>query len=629
MKTPVQLLALLGCVLVVAGPAAAAPGTAAAGNPESLVSGLVPGIRAEDLQQDAAFLAGDASGGRLTGTDGILRASRYIAAAYRQAGLFPVPGLGDYFQPFTFTSGVRMVEGKSRLELAAAGEGLAALEMGKDWVPATFSGSDVAEGEVVFAGYGIVEPAGEGYDSYQGLAVKGKVVLCLRDIPEEITPERRQQLAMYAGDRYKAKLAADRGAAGFVLVIGPKSPNGGELIRFRESDRIAAIPVPAASVTTAAADRLLAPAGSTIAALQEMLDGGTINPHVAAPRGVTVRLEVELQRVMGNCRNVLGYKPPSPGVEEIVLVGAHYDHIGTGEGLGSLARQGEEGMIHNGADDNASGTSVVLELAASLSAAMDGYGDRPHRGLIFAAWSGEELGLVGSDYFTGQPPLPLDLIAAYFNFDMVGHLRDNTLIIKAVGSSSGWRGLLERRNIPAGFNLSLLDDPYLPTDLTSFYTKNVPGLDFFTDLHDNYNRPTDDAGTLNYEGMVRIARFAELLIRDAVEPGLAIDYLRVQQTTAPPSGRGRRVYTGMVPDFGGGGDTEGMLISDVRPGGPAEEAGLKGGDVVVEFAGKSIAGLQDYSDVLQGAKVGETVTMVILRDGERMQLTITPAARKQ
>jgi C-terminal processing protease CtpA/Prc len=211
---------------------------------------------------------------------------------------------------------------------------------------------------------------------------------------------------------------------------------------------------------------------------------------------------------------------------------------------------------------------------------------------------------------------------------MVGRLRENRLIVRAVGSSSAWRALLERRNVPAAFDLSLQGDPYLPTDLTSFYTKQVPGLDFFTNLHEDYNRPTDDAGTLNYEGMTRIARFAAQLIRDAADPKQEIEHVRVQQTSAPGSGMGRRTYTGMVPDFAGGAE-DGMLVSDVRPGGPAEKAGVRGGDVVVEFAGKSIGSLQDYSDALRAAKVGDPVTIVVLRDGKRVNLTITPEARKQ
>jgi hypothetical protein len=619
---PLRFLVL---AMACAAPVAAAR---AAEEPAAPVSGLKPEIRAEDLEADVRYLADDASGGRLTGTDGIDRAARYVAAAFEAAGLSPVPGLDDYFQPFSFTSGVRLTEGGSHLQIREPGGARSRFQAGKQFVPLAFSGNGEADGEVVFAGYGIVEPVDNGYDSYQGLDVTGKIVLCLRDVPEEVASERRQELALYAGDRYKAKLAADRGASGFLLVIGPSSPNGGELIRFRESSRTAAIPIPAASVTQTAADSLLGPSGKTIAELQKSLDDGTIHPHEAAPRGVPIILEVDIERVIGTCRNVLGYLPPSPGIDEIVVVGGHYDHIGTGEDLGSLARKGEEGMIHNGADDNASGTSVVLELAAFLPPALRQQSEAPHRGLLFAAWSGEELGLVGSDHFVENPPVPLDRIVAYFNFDMVGRLRDNTLIVKAVGSSSVWRGLLERRNIPAGFHLSILEDPYLPTDLTSFYTHGVPGLDFFTDLHDEYNSPRDDADTLDYAGMVRVAGFAQRLIRDAVDPDREIDYRRVQQTTAPASGMGRRVYTGMVPDFGGGSDVEGMLVSDVRPGGPAEKAGVTGGDVVVEFAGKTIGSLQDYSDALRGAKVGEAVSLVVIRDGERVVLAITPEARK-
>ena len=232
-----------------------------------------------------------------------------------------------------------------------------------------------------------------------------------------------------------------------------------------------------------------------------------------------MRLEVEIERLTDECRNVLGYIPPSDrrGVE-VVLVGGHYDHIGTGEGLGSLAKKGEEGKIHNGADDNASGTSLMLELAGAFAAAVQDTGDKPHRGTAVRGVERRGAGTRRLGPLHRASPIPLDKIVAYFNFDMVGRLRDNTLVVKAVGSSSIWRGLLERRNIPAGFNLSMLDDPYLPTDLTSMYTNDVPGLDFFTDLHDDYNRPTDDPKTLNYEGMVRVATFAKRLIGDVLDP---------------------------------------------------------------------------------------------------------------
>jgi hypothetical protein len=622
MRTQVSVGRIAGWALLAA---------ASAGGPRAETVGAgastsAPAIRAEDLRRDVQFLADDASGGRLTGTEGLRRAAEYIRAAFERAGLVPAPGLDGYFQPFTFTSGVRQVAGANRLA-GHAGDKPTVFEPGKDFLPLTFSGNGTAEGEVVFIGYGLVEPVDKGYDSYQGLDVRGKIVLCLRDLPEDVSAERRQELALYAGDRYKAKLAADRGAAGVIFVVGPGSPGGGELIPFRESDRSSAIAVPAVSVTQAVADRLLGPSGKSVQQLQAALDPGTLDPHAAAPRGIPVRLGVGLERLKGTCRNVLGYLPPAPGVEQVVIVGAHYDHIGSGEGLGSLARQGEKGQIHNGADDNASGTAVVLELAAALAGEYAGAGDRPRRGLLFAAWSGEELGLVGSEFFVNNPPLPLERVAAYINFDMVGHLRQDRLIVKAVGSSSVWRGLLERHNAAAGFDLRPLDDPYLPTDLTSFYPRQVPGLDFFTDIHEHYNRPTDDAATLDYEGMQRIAEFAARLIRDVADPERKIDYVRVQRAAAPSGGMRRRVYTGMVPDFAGS-EGQGMLLSDVQPGGPADKAGIRGGDRVVEFAGRPITSLQDYSDALAGAKVGQTVAIVVIRDGVRISLEITPEARK-
>ncbi len=220
----------------------------------------------------------------------------------------------------------------------------------------------------------------------------------------------------------------------------------------------------------------------------------------------------------------------------------------------------------------------------------------------------------------------MEKIAAYFNFDMVGRLRDNRLIVQAVGSSPVWSELVKQANVAAGFEPVLKADPYLPTDSTGFYTKGVSVLAFFSDLHEDYNRPTDDAATLNYSGMERIAKFAQTIIEDSLRPNFEIAYAKVEQA-APATGRmRRRVYTGVVPDFASSGEN-GVRMSAVRPGGPAEQAGLKGGDIIVEFAGKKIASLRDYADALVGAKIGETVTVVVDRDGTRLTLEVTPTAR--
>jgi hypothetical protein len=627
-----RLACLLPAIAVTLTGALAADAAADNSKMSGLVSTLKTPISADDLRSNVVFLASEENGGRLTGSPGALRSARYIAEAFRKAGLQPFGGENDYFQAFGFTSGVRRTDGKNRMEiLAASGEGKASpCDLDEEFRPLTYSGNGSAEGEVVFAGYGLVEPESEdrGYDSYLGLDVKEKIVLVLRDIPEGVSAERRQELSLYAGDRYKAKLAGDRGARAFLLVTGPNSANPGKLVKFRTESRTESVMLPAATISGELADRLLEPAGVKLQELQDALDDGVVNPHADVIAGARVHLETELNRVRGECRNVIGSLPPQGGSEEYVLIGAHYDHIGTGEGLGSMAREDEKGGVHYGADDNASGTSVVMELAAVLAEAnRNSNSDTPRRGIIVGAWSGEELGLVGSSHFVNNPDVPLEQVVAYFNFDMVGRLRDNKLIVQSVGSSPAWRGMLERRNVPAGFNLTLNDDPYLPTDATGFYTKGVPSLAFFTDLHEEYNRPADKSETLNYDGMERIAKLAERLVLDSLDPALEIEYVKIQGK-APTDGTrmGRRAYTGTVPDFASG-DVQGVKLADVRSDGPAAKAGLEAGDIIVEFAGQQIRNLQDYSDALVGAKIGQGVKVIVERDGKRLTFEITPTAR--
>ncbi len=591
---------------------------------------LSPLVSAADLRTEVGFLASDDCEGRLTGSPGVARAAQYIATVFSEAGLQPLGDDDSYYQPFKFAAGVRQVPGKSRMEVLVSSDEKAgaSCELDTDFRPLTYSGNGNAEGEVVFVGYGLVEPSaeGKGYDSYAGLEVSDKIVLALRDLPEDVSPERRQELALYAGDRYKAKLAADRGAKAFLMVAGPNSPHAGTLARFRESDRTASVPIIAFSISGGLADRLLAPAGTDLKSLQTSLDGGVLG-HSQKVTGQQVRISVELERVWNRCRNVVGVLPPVGNVDEYVVVGAHYDHIGNGEGLGSLAKEDERGDIHNGADDNASGTAVVLEVAASVAASRKGPdAARPQRGVIFAAWSGEELGLVGSSHYVRNPLVPLDKTVAYFNFDMVGRLRDDKLIVQGVGSSPAWPEMIERHNARIGFDLTLNNDPYLPTDSTVFYTNKVPGLTLFTDLHADYNRPTDDADTLNYDGIERIARFAEQLVREAARCDSQIAYAKVEGA-APSGGRGgMRAYTGTVPDFAAG-QVEGVKLADVRADGPAAQAGLEAGDLIVEFGGKKIANLRDYADALIGAKIGQPVTVVVMRGDERISLTITPTVR--
>ncbi len=596
----------------------------------------------------------------------------------RDPAVLGEPSESAYFQKFQFTAGRKLIPNENRFWLTRPTEdGQHAghtqktnetLEFGveTDFMPLSFSRNGVVEGEVVFVGYGLTVPGemGVGYDAYAGIDVTDKIVLALRYVPEEVEPERRQELNRYAGLRYKAMQARERGAKAFLVVAGPNSPNAGKLIPLDFDNSLADSGIVAASISDTVANALFAPAGKQLKEVQAGLD--VENPHFIGQfplPDVTIKITVSVEKVKKTARNVIALLPPvspvgetsrsrlpvgepsgldavgepsgldavgePPGPDaagshpdtEYIVIGAHYDGLGYGE-IGSLARKGEEGQIHNGADDNASGTAVVLELAERLSKTPE----TRARGIIFALWSGEEIGIIGSSYFAENPVVPLEQITAYLNFDMVGRLEENTLILQGVGSSNAWPALIEKQNVPVGFNLTLQADPYLPTDVTAFYPKKVPVLNFFTGAHEDYHRPTDDVEHLNYEGMERVVALVNSMILDIAAAAERPEYVEVERSQSGGGSRDTlRAYLGTIPDYST--DTAGVKLSGVRAGGPADKAGLKGGDVIIKFGGQQIANIYDYTYALDAVKIGESVEVVVLRDGVRVMLTVIPEAR--
>jgi Tol biopolymer transport system component len=590
--------------------------------------GYNPEITAADLRKEVEWLADEKREGRMTGTVGAEQTAKWLADYFRGAGLKSFSE--DYALPFRFNAGERVLPDKTKLEISAGeAKSPAVSKLESDFRPLAFSENGEARGEVVFAGYGLVVP-GEGaarYDSYAGLDVKDKIVLILRYVPEAVDQARRAQLNRYAGLRYKTMLARERGAKAVLVVTGPNSPNAGQLIALNNDNTNASSGIIAASVSGSAADSLLAPSNKKLKDLQTALDQE--NPHAEGgfvlPK-VKVTLACGVEHLKKNDADVVAYLPPAAGNDEYVLVGAHYDHLGRG-GSSSLERAGEENKIHPGADDNASGTAWMMELAAALAKERADHPEKFRRGMIFAGWSGEEIGIIGSAAFCDHPPVPLNKIVAYVNADMVGRLRDNKLTMQGVGSSHAWRKLIEKRNVAAGFNLSLQDDPYLPTDVTSFYTKNVPVLNLFTGAHEDYHRPTDTADKINYDGLERIAKFSEQIVIDLAETPERPDLAKVERSSSAAGGRETlRAYLGTIPDYTT--DVKGVKLSGVRSASPAEKAGLKGGDVIVEFAGQKIANIYDYTYALDAVKIGQPVQVVIERAGKRITLTVTPEARK-
>jgi hypothetical protein len=319
-------------------------------------------------------------------------------------------------------------------------------------------------------------------------------------------------------------------------------------------------------------------------------------------------------------QNVFALLPGSdPALRgEYLVVGAHFDHLGTST---DGALDPDSHAVRLGADDNASGTAAVLELARLFAHAP------AKRSIIFANFSGEEEGLLGSEYFADHAPVPIDSIDAMVNFDMVGRLKNDRLIVYGVGTATELPSLLDSANRVAHFALTAQGDGFGPSDQSSFYAKNIPVLHFFTDLHDDYHRATDTPDKINGAGEARVVALAERVIRDIADRPARLTFVK----SAAPARMGGAdnasdVYLGSIPDMASG-DEPGLKLTGVRAGSPADLGGLKAGDVIVEFGGKPVKDLYQYSDALYAHKPGDRVTVVVLRDGQRLSLQVTLGKR--
>ena len=577
-----------------------------------------------DTRTVVETLAADEFEGRLTGTAGIQKAADYIVEQLRVIGATPLPGADDFRLPFEFTAGLS--DGGSRLTIDSPSSA-SAVWQGDAVRALSFSENGSVTGNIVFAGYGLSVPETDGfsYDSYAMLDVTDKVVLILRYFPEDTEGELRGLLSRYSGLRYKALAARERGAKGLIVVTGPRSPNAGSLVPMTFDTALSGSNIIAGTVTGEVAEQLVASTGQSLEDVQSSLDSG--NPHVTGFEipDVSVTLETIVNREQRTGYNVVGWLPAARTAardieKPYVLIGGHYDHLGHGRGGNSLAREDEAGEIHNGADDNASGVAAILSAGARLAQQ-----DR-QRHVLLAFWAGEELGLLGSANFVDNSPVSMDQIAAYLNFDMVGRLTDNKLTVQAIGSSPIWEELVEELNGALDFDLQLIADPYLPTDIMSLNSAEVPSVGFFTGSHEDYHRPTDDAETLNYVGLDRIADLGAAVAERLTTQPDPPTFVRVEQPAQQGSQAVMRIFTGTIPDYAQ--EVEGLLLSGVVAGGPADDAGLQGGDVIIELAGHSIANIYDYTYALDLLRVDQAASVVFMRDGGRVEAELIPQARQ-
>ena len=633
------LAALQGAPGSSAAPSAQAPAPAAA--PTLLGA---PEITPEDIKKHVAFLASDALDGRLTGTEGEKKATQFVADAFREIGLVPVGDDNGWVEPGQIAEGGARGAGK---KLAITGLSAAhAVQVDADWRPLPFSQTgQIPAAGIVFAGYGIETPDEatsadgkkmEPYSSYAHLEVKDKWVMVLRYLPEGITTERRNDLIRYSSLRHKALIARQRGARGLIVVSGPNSKVTAQLVPMSFDASLASSGIPAISITDQLADALLGPSGSALKPLQDKLDTGALLGGIEL-KGALLGAEIVITQEKRTGRNVLGALPRGKDFDfhtPPLLIGAHVDHLGSKGGSNSRAKGDELNKIHHGADDNASGVAGMIEIAHWLADQKRQGKITLARDVIFAAWSGEELGLLGSNHFAenlakmirGDASAKLTgMIAACLNMDMIGRF-NKTLVLQGVGSSAWWPKEIEKRNAPIGLPITTHTDAHLPTDSTTFYLRGVPTLNAFTGAHEDYHMPSDTTEKINYDKAAQISLLMGLIGRGVATTHEQPDYIAMAAPKNQGARGGMRVYLGTIPDYSQG-DVKGVKLSGVSPVGPAAKAGVKAGDVIIKLGAKDVLNIYDYTSLMGELKVGAETTIVVLRDGKPVEMKIVPGSR--
>jgi len=559
-------------------------------------------ITAGELADHVDYLAGDALEGRGTGSEGERLAARYLIEKFEAAGLEPGSAEGTFLQPFTVAGRASLAgEPEVALEVGPWSRGLKA---GEDFSPFGFSASGEVDAPLVFAGYGVTDPE-RGYDDYAGLDVEGKAVLVLRHEPRE-----KEGIGEHSTFVRKAKNAAERGAVALLVVTDPRHHAGDDsLLPFGSGGGGDAEGLVALHVRQSLVASLFELAGADLKAVQTAIDEDLAPRRVDLDARLRGRLEIE--RPTLHPKNVVAKLPGRDPelADEVLVIGAHYDHLGRGHAGSSLDPHGD-GEIHNGADDNASGTAGLIELAQAFAE------DRPRRTVYFVAFSGEEMGLLGSQHFVEHPPIDRERIVAMINLDMIGRLRDESLEVGGVGTSPGFDALVTGAAEAEGLRLSKNASGYGPSDHASFYGAGIPVLFFFTGLHEVYHRPGDDPDTVNHDGMRRVLRTAFTCAEALANADERPAYVEV------PRDRRRRPKVRMGIRLGQAEGGQGVAVASVGDGTPAAGAGLAAGDVIVRLGASDVGSPQDLIGALFEYEPGDAVDVVVLRDGERHTLRI-------
>jgi hypothetical protein len=586
--------------------------------PESSSQDATESLSERRYTEHIEHLASPDMMGRGNGSDELEAAGKYLADQFRIWGLEPAGENGTYFQSFEATTDTAFGP-DSTLTL-----GSEALEPMVEFAPLRFSSPGEAEGELVFVGYGITAPEMH-WDDYNGVDATGKIAVAFRHEPQENdedSPFAGTNFTSHATFMNKAINARQHGARGILFIMDPNEhqPDEEELLTTAEGTPDENSGLIAAYVRMEPVIEYFAEAGHDLREVQRTIDAELVSGSFELD-GSFARIATDVARVRSPLRNVLAsIEGSDPNLkDQWVVVGAHYDHLGL-DGEYSLDTNGE-GLIHHGADDNASGTSGVLELARVAVENRASLG----RSILFMGFAGEEIGLLGSNHFVNNPTIDLENTAAMINLDMIGRIQNDNVYVSGTGTGTGFPELLEAVN-DTGLTLDYSDSGMGGSDQMSFNIKEVPVLFFFSGLHADYHRPTDTSEKIEPDGAVKVLKLAYNVMDQLANNVERPVYTQVEEPRPlAGSGGGYGPYFGSIPDFR---EVDGVMFSGVNAGSPAGDAGFTGGDILVEFNGQDIHNLYDFTYALQAQQPGNTIPVVVTREGERIEVDVTLEARQ-
>jgi hypothetical protein len=564
-------------------------------------------ITIKAFQDHIRYLASDSLKGRLTGSAGDSLAADYIKTKLLSFGYLPLSG--DGLQRFKVTK--RILSGKSNY-LSVNG---ISYTPDKDFMPFAFSSDAAKESGVVFAGYGFnINNDSIRWNDYNGVDVKGKWVMIMRGEPE--IENSKSPYMTYTADRDKALLAKDMGADGVLLVSGPVFDPQDAFESLNAEGY--SVDIPVLRIKKEVADNILSKSKNTIASLEKKLNETKV--PLSFSTGVTVKGKGEIVRELANTRNVEMWLPGEDEKlkDEYIIMGAHFDHLGMG-GPGSGSRALDTIGIHHGADDNASGVAMMLELAEKFAKTKGSH----KRSIVCLAFTGEEEGLLGSKHFANDPGINLTRVNVMINLDMVGRLNEtNNLQISGVGTAEGLKDLIYAKTDTSVIKLTLSDEGYGPSDHSSFYGKNIPVLFYFTGAHMDYHTPNDTWDKINYKGMVQISGLIFNVASDLASENTRLKFReagpKVEATRYP---KRKGVTLGIMPDFAGV-VKNGLRADFITPGKPAALGGMQKGDIITFIDGKPVNNIQDYMFRMGQLKHGQTISVEVLRSDKKVVLLI-------